>query len=138
MTLRMLALHSRWQFDILFVDYIQKLSKRKYETYRLMIGDICRDLEGLAKRLGIPVVAMSQLSRESSQEPDLHDLKESGDIENCAALVMFPVRPSYESIGMTRSAEECKLLVPKNRFGWEGKTTVWFEGDDEMGTRFYG
>ncbi len=135
--LRMLALHSRWKFDALFVDYIQKLTRRRYETHRLMIGDVCRELEGLAKRLAIPVIAMSQLSRESAAEPDLNDLKESGDIENCAALVMFPVRPSYDKIGTSDGVEECKLLIPKNRFGSGGMTTVWFEGDKDMGTRFY-
>ena len=82
----------------LFVDYLQ-LGEGDGENRTVQIGSVSRGLKGLAKELGIPVIALSQLSREVDKRPNkrpvLADLKDSGSIEQDADVVMFLTSPSY-------------------------------------------
>ena len=91
------------------------------------ISRISRDLKGLAKELQVPIIALSQLSREvekrkeGAKVPQLSDLRESGAIEQDADLVMFMFRPEYYDINETKDGESNKgdtfLKIAKHRNG---------------------
>ena len=87
--------------DMVVVDYIQLMkSSGKKEYNRVQeISEITQGLKALAKELDVPVLALSQLSRQVEQrdnkKPQLSDLRESGSIEQDADVVMFIYRESY-------------------------------------------
>ena len=96
---RMLA--STYGIKLLIVDYLQLLSSgTNYRDNRVLeVTEISRNLKSIAKELKIPVIAISQLSREvekrEKKKPVLADLRESGAIEQDADLVMFIYREDY-------------------------------------------
>lgn len=79
--------------DIIFIDYLQlmKSSSGRYENRHVEVSEITRSLKLLAKELDVPIVCLSQLSRNvsDSERPSLRDLKESGSIEQDADAVML-------------------------------------------------
>ncbi len=88
--------------DLLIVDYIQLLvgtSRRSSENRVQEITEITTTLKALAKELNVPIVALSQLSRQVEQRedkrPQLSDLRESGSIEQDADVVLFIFREEY-------------------------------------------
>jgi replicative DNA helicase len=91
------------------------------------ISRISRDLKGLAKELNIPIIALSQLSREvekrkeGNKMPQLSDLRESGAIEQDADMVMFLYRPEYYDITTNEMGEnnrgETIVRIAKHRNG---------------------
>jgi replicative DNA helicase len=107
---------------IIFIDYLQLMTTRqRFERKDLEVGFISSQLKSTAKELNIPIVALSQLSRESdknSREPVLSDLRHSGDIEQDADIVMFLWKPSESEImGDPGLGEFCNLKIEKNRNG---------------------
>ncbi len=116
---------------LLIVDYLQLMqSGRNYKENRVLeITEISRNLKSIAKELDIPVIALSQLSREvekrDSKRPFLADLRESGAIEQDADLVMFIYRDEYydEEKGEKGTAE---VNIAKHRNGPTGKTKLVF------------
>jgi len=96
---RMLA--ATYGIKLLIVDYLQLLSSgTNYRDNRVLeVTEISRNLKSIAKELKIPVIAISQLSREvekrEKKKPVLADLRESGAIEQDADLVMFIYREDY-------------------------------------------
>lgn len=117
--------------DILFVDYIQKIESPRKDGNRVHeVGEVARKLKDLARELNIPVLTGAQLSRSiearSNHVPQLADLRESGDIEHEANVVVFIYRPEmYEqdekSIGLA------ELHVAKNRSGPLGTVKLRYE-----------
>ncbi len=92
------------RLDLVMIDYIQLMSsgKKGGEENRVNeVAAITRELKIMAKELDVPVIALSQLRRIQSGEPQLSDLRESGAIEQDADMVMFISRPD-----MTMSQEE--------------------------------
>jgi replicative DNA helicase len=91
------------------------------------ISKISRDLKGMAKELQVPIIALSQLSREvekrkeGNKMPQLSDLRESGAIEQDADMVMFLYRPDYYDITANEFGEsnkgETNVRIAKHRNG---------------------
>ncbi len=96
-------LHRTHGLDMLVIDYLQLLrgsgSRQGLENRVLEVSEITRGLKAIAKELNIPVLALSQLSRQVEQRedkrPQLSDLRESGSIEQDSDVVMFVYREEY-------------------------------------------
>lgn len=114
---------AREQVKIIFIDYLQLIRNRgRFENRQQEISEISAALKNLAKELGIPVVALSQLSRLVEREkrrPQLSDLRESGSIEQDADVVMLLVRG--EVLNETEeNAGRADIIVAKQRNGPTG------------------
>lgn len=119
----------------IIVDFLQRMSapKRRGPENRVQeVSLISRGLADLAKDLGVPVIALSQLSRaaetRTDKRPQLSDLRESGDIEADAAVVIGLYRDNYytkEDANPDRT-EEAEAIVLKNRYGDTGTAKVAF------------
>lgn len=119
--------------DLLIVDYLQLMSgsNQRYENRTQEISQVSRGLKAIAKELGIPVIAVSQLSRAvesrtgEHRRPQLSDLRESGSIEQDADIVMFIYReemsnPTEENNGLA------ELIIGKQRNGPIGSVQIAF------------
>ena len=141
--------------ELIVVDYIQLMrSGKRLETNRVQeISEITQGLKALAKELNVPVLALSQLSRQVEQrddkKPQLSDLRESGSIEQDADVVMFVFREAYylerkePTLGSIEHAEWqqkmdeisslAEIMISKQRHGPTGNVKVEFEA---MYTKF--
>ena len=120
--------------DLIIIDYIQLMQGRgRFENRTQELASISRALKGLAKELGVPVVALSQLSRapesRADRRPQLADLRESGALEQDADVVMFIFReemydqkPENEGIAEIIIGKQggTGLRVP---FGWPSSSS---------------
>ena len=125
--------------DLVMIDYIQLMSSGDSsmagsENRQQEVASITRDLKIMAKELGVPVIALSQLRRIQSKEPQLSDLRESGAIEQDADIVMFISRPEaiatreeLESGKIVKGAAE--LILAKHRAGEQGRVSLKFIGE---------
>ena len=110
---------------LVVIDYLQLISGGKnYGTNRQQeVSDISRSLKTLAMELGIPVIALSQLSRNVEQREDkrplMSDLRESGSIEQDADLVMFLYRDDYynKEAKTDDNTSISELIIGKHRQG---------------------
>ena len=118
--------------DILIIDYLQLMrGSGRYESRQQEISDISRSLKGLAKELGIPIVALSQLSRATEQRsgdhrPQLSDLRESGAIEQDADVVMFLFREEIYKKDDPDLKGRAELIMGKQRNGPIGTVKLVF------------
>ncbi len=113
---------------LIVVDYIQLMTPEGRHDKRYQdIGSISRGLKLLAKELRIPIVALSQLNRESdaTKRPELRDLRESGDLEQDADKVVFLWQ--YEEMP-EGAPQKIGFYVAKNRRGKRGITINMFDG----------
>ncbi|MBR1770060.1 MAG: replicative DNA helicase, partial [Bacteroidales bacterium] len=123
---------------MVFIDYLQLMTGgegRSNGNREQEISFISRQLKALSKELGIPILALSQLSRAvetrgGSKEPQLSDLRESGAIEQDADIVMFIYRPEYYNIeedenGSTKGI--AYVNIQKNRAGSTNKARLGFK-----------
>ncbi len=121
--------------EVAFIDYLQLLRPPTRRASRQEeVAEISRNLKALAKELAIPVVALAQLSRQvehrSDKRPQLADLRESGQIEQDADLIIFIHRPEYYK--RNPSPEEqgiAEIIVAKQRQGPTGIVKVAFLKD---------
>jgi replicative DNA helicase len=135
--------------DMVVVDYIQLMRGTTYNKDGRVqeISQITQGLKAIAKELGVPVLALSQLSRQVEQrddhKPQLSDLRESGSIEQDADVVMFVYREGYYlqrkepreatvehaewQAKMNEVAHLADIIIGKQRHGPIGKVTLEFE-----------
>lgn len=116
-------------FDVIVIDYLQLIrSDTFYRGNRVAeVGAISKAIKALAMELNIPIILLSQLNRASegreTREPSMSELRESGDIEQAASVIILLWNMSEED----RSKKGCK--VEKNRQGETGKMELRFDGD---------
>ena len=143
--------------DVIIIDYVQLMtgaSKRASENRVQEITEITTGLKALAKELNVPIVALSQLSRQvesrEDKRPQLSDLRESGSIEQDADVVMFVYRDDYylknkepekgtqqhiEWEEKLRTVEgKAEVIIGKQRHGPTGTVFMGFQGEF---TRFF-
>lgn len=126
---RMMA--STYGIKMIIVDYLQLMqSTSNYRGNKVQeITEISQNLKSIAKELNIPVIAVSQLSREvekrESKRPQLADLRESGSIEQDADLVAFVYRDEYYDENSNKKGE-ADLIIAKHRNGPTGKVKLQF------------
>ena len=135
--------------DLIVIDYIQLMKSSGYrnEGRVLEIAEITQGLKTLAKELDVPVLALSQLSRQVEQredkKPQLSDLRESGSIEQDADVVMFVFREQYylekqepkpgtaEHVEwqekMSQIHNQAEIIIGKQRHGPTGVIKLEFE-----------
>ena len=121
--------------DLVIVDYLQLMqsSTTTRDANRVQeVSEITRGLKALARELKVPVIALSQLSRQpemrESREPRLSDLRELGSIEQDADLVMFLWREKERGADdQDTSGEVVKLKLSKHRNGPTGEVDLWFK-----------
>ncbi len=116
---------------LILVDYIQLMqSAGRFENRTLELGAISRGLKGLAKELGIPVVALSQLSRapeaRADHRPMLSDLRESGALEQDADVVVLLFRADQYPNAAEEERGIAELHVAKQRNGPTGLVKLAF------------
>jgi replicative DNA helicase len=118
------------KLDLIVVDYLQLMSgSRRTESRQQEVSAISRELKGLAKELGVPVVALSQLSRapeaRNPPKPMMSDLRESGSIEQDADVVAFIYRDDYYK-PTEENAGIAELIISKQRNGPTGTVKLAF------------
>jgi len=143
--------------DLIIIDYIQLMTgsgKRGNENRVQEITEITTGLKALAKELGVPIIALSQLSRQvesrDDKRPQLSDLRESGSIEQDADVVIFVYRDEYylKNKEPDRGSPEhltweekmrdvqgkAEVIIGKQRHGPTGTVPMGFQGEF---TRFF-
>ncbi|MBU6231547.1 replicative DNA helicase [Patescibacteria group bacterium] len=116
------------------IDYLQLAnalgSKRKFESRQQEVSDISVGVKNLAKELGIPIIALSQMNRdferEKNRKPRLSDLRESGSLEQDADIVCFLYKPQEFEDDNEDFAYPVNLLVAKQRSGPTGDIPLTF------------
>jgi replicative DNA helicase len=151
LTARARRLQRQRGLDLLVVDYIQLLSgsSKKGEGRVQEVTEITTGLKALAKELNVPIIALSQLSRQvesrDDKRPQLSDLRESGSIEQDADVVMFVFREEYyhknkqpregteEHIKWMAEMDQlhgrAEVIIGKQRHGPTGTVQVQFEAE---------
>ena len=125
------------ELDLIMIDYIQLMSSGKSggdENRVQEVAAITRELKIMAKELNVPVIALSQLRRIQSGEPQLSDLRESGAIEQDADMVMFISRPDVTATeAEIASGKVIKgqafLNIAKHRNGDLDRIPLRFKGE---------
>ncbi|MBN8236415.1 DnaB-like helicase C-terminal domain-containing protein [Halobacillus kuroshimensis] len=115
---------------LVIIDYLQLISSTtRFERRDLEIGNITRELKLLALELDIPIILLSQLSRNVEQRqnkrPLLSDLRESGNIEQDADMIAFLYREDYYK--WHQNSNKIELIIGKQRNGPVGKVDLHFE-----------
>ena len=124
---------------LIVIDYLQLMQGspgKRFDNRTTEVGEISRSLKIMAKELNVPVLCLSQLSRESEKRskkrPMLSDLRESGAIEQDADSVMFLYRGDYYDDEDAQPGD-AEIIIAKNRHGetatikvnWEGQFTTF-------------
>jgi len=119
---------------LIIIDYLQLMrTDSRYDNRVTAIGELSRGLKILARELGVPVIALSQLSRaveqRSPKRPMLSDLRESGNLEQDADLVIFIYRDDYYEKENSERPGEADLIIAKHRNGATDDVVLTFRGE---------
>ena len=125
-------LKMEYDIGLIVIDYLQLMDASKNNTSRQAdISEISRSLKVLAREIGVPIIALSQLSRAPEQRPDhrpmLSDLRESGSIEQDADMVMFLYRDDYYNPD-TDKKNVAEVIRANNRAGSTGTAELLWLG----------
>ncbi len=118
--------------DLVIIDYLQLMNSAKPTGNRVQeVSELTRSLKIMAKELNIPVITLSQLSRETAKRddkrPKLSDLRDSGSIEQDADIVLFLHREGYYNPDLDdQSTAQC--IIAKNRHGSVGSVDLYWDG----------
>lgn len=130
---RRLAMEEK-ELGLVVIDYLQLMegSSSGKDDRNQQISGISRGLKTLARELGVPVIALSQLSRAVEQRTDkrpmLSDLRESGAIEQDADIVMFIYRDEYYNKEDSENKGKAEVIIAKHRNGSVGSIQLLFQG----------
>lgn len=139
-------LQSEHGLGLIIIDYLQLISggASSRDGRQQEVSEISRGLKGLARELGVPVIALSQLSRAVESRtppiPQLADLRDSGSIEQDADVVMFIYREAYYNKQTDRD-NITDILIRKHRNGPVGDIELYFHPEQRRFTdleRFHG
>lgn len=120
---------------LVVIDYLQLVSSgsKRVESRQVEVSEISRSLKTMALELGVPVIALSQLSRSAekreSNQPMLADLRESGSLEQDADMVLFINRKDYyeKTKDFNQKIVPAELIIAKHRKGGLGTVNLLFE-----------
>lgn len=125
------------EVGLVVVDYLQLLDSKGHNRND-EVSKIARDLKNIALELQVPVLALSQLNREvegqKSKVPSLSHLRDSGEIEQAADVVMMIYRDEYYNPDSTKT-RQADVIIAKNRAGSVGTVNLYF---DAVLTKFAG
>ncbi len=128
--LRRIASKYDGQLGLVVLDYVQKLGNREASNRAQVIGAISGQLKDIAKEFSIPFVVLAQINRgtetRSDKRPVLADIKDSGDLEQDADLVMLLYRDGYYNSNSSES-NVMEIDIAKNRNGATGVCKVFFK-----------
>lgn len=134
---RRLAMETK-NLGLILIDYLQLIEANTRESRQQQISEISRNLKKLAKELKVPVIALSQLSRDvekrDNKRPVLSDLRESGAIEQDADIVSFLYREDYyqrqgddaDDSNQAGVDNVIEVIIEKNRSGARGTVELLF------------
>lgn len=114
--------------DIAFIDYLGLIKLRRTGNLSQDIAECTGDLKALAKKCKIPIVLLCQLNRMSASEkrpPEMHDLRDSGGIEQDADIILMLERAAEDLEG-----KEVNMWVRKNRQGKAGNVSITIVAND--------
>ncbi|MBV8284562.1 MAG: DnaB-like helicase C-terminal domain-containing protein, partial [Candidatus Eremiobacteraeota bacterium] len=117
---------------LVVVDYLQLMTGRqRAENRQVEVAEISRGLKILARELEVPVVALSQLSRNleqrSDKRPMLADLRDSGSLEAEADVVAFLYRDGYYHQESSPEPDKTEFIIAKHRNGPVGPVALRFQ-----------
>ena len=129
--------------DLVIIDYLQLINgSSKGGNRQEEVANISRSLKQMARELGVPVIALSQLSRKleerEDKRPNMSDLRESGSIEQDADIIMFLYRDGYYNKNTEKVSNLTELIIAKNRSGVLGTIQLLFQGEYQLFTTFIG
>lgn len=119
---------------LIVIDYLQLIKPPdSSKSWALVVGDAVRELRDLAGELDVPIILLSQLNRgvesRDNKRPVMSDLRDSGNIEEFADMVMFVYRDEYyypDQAEARGTKGEAEVIIAKNRKGQTGKAVLQF------------
>lgn len=127
-------LQTETDLKLVIIDYLQLMRshRRRTENRFQEMSEVVREIKACARELKVPIIALSQLSRDVEkridQIPKLSDLRETGEIEQTADLVLFVHREDYQT-HTKETTSFTKLIIAKHRNGPTGTVDLMFKKD---------